>query len=834
MANSGAIRAGGAYVELSVRSAALQRGLRKAQAQVQAFASKAQAAGLAMVAAGTAMATPFALATRKGVEFTDTMAIVGAVTQATGKDFDDLTEKAKNLGATTSFTAQEVAQGMVSLGRAGYDTTQILAAIPDVLNLSRATATELGRAAEIAAAAMRGFGLEASDTGRIADVLTTAANQSAQTLEDLGESMKYVAPQAMEAGATLEDTAAALAVLANNGIKGSMAGTALARAYKNLSATKAQDMLAELNVAAVDSQGNLRNLSDILQELGAATKDMGSAQRLNIFEELFGRGQAAMLKLAGQSDVFLEMAQKMGKAGGEASRLSRAIDDNLGGSFRLLNSAVEGLQLDIFDAIKQDVRSFTESLTAAVGDMAAFVKANNDAILTAAKLTITMIGTGAALTGVGVAAKLAAVGIGILRTSFIALRFTVAITAKAIIATGVAFKALAAGVTVAVNAYKLGIFWITAKTTALGLMSQACFAASAAMSGLSLSIGAVSLALLKFVALPVGVAIAGWHIGKAIADWTGLTEAIEKAYFWLFNIKELSQEDTELEMVKTWKSQLEDGIITLEEYRKRMKALAEVRLDRKNGIDPGDTSANKGHPALGQVDGNNQGIESPEDLEAAAEAEAKEARLKRIREETARLMLKAEYEGIELRRKQIDLAEQQAIAAADGEKDVIAAIQKQYEAKRKILDIETQRTREQEKAQSAEHIAQREKDIKEEIQNLELKLAYDGVKYEKERLKLAEKRALAWAKVKGIDPALIREEFDLREKLLAKQNGENPGIDIASQIASPAEVFGSFSARAVSGRVADQSVRELNKANAALADIRDTNRQLADEGLGLG
>ena len=812
--NPGAVRAGGAYVELSVRSAALEKGLRKAQLQLQEFGAKAQSAGRSMVMLGAGVAVPFALATRKGMEFTDTMAIVGAVTQATAQDFQALTDKAKTLGATTSFTASQVAEGMVSLGRAGYDTVQIMAAIPDVLDLSRATATELGMAAEIAAAAMRGFNLTAEDTKRIADVLTTATNSSAQTLTDLGESMKYVAPIAVEAGATIEDTAAALALLANNGIKGSMAGTALARAYKNLATTGAQDTLAELNVRAVDANGNLRSMSAILSELGKATEQFGSAQRLNIFEELFGRGQAAALKLAAAGSVFDDIADKINNASNEASRLAKAMDDNLGGSFRLLQSATEGLQLDIFDAIKDDVRELTDGLTEAVGEMASFVRENGDAIKTTGKLTVALIGLGAAFYGVGTAAKAAAFGLGIFKTSVVGLRLFVGAAAKVI--------------------------------TTLSTMVAGTKLFAMAMGLLTPAVEVATVAILKFVALPVGVALAGWYIGKAIDDWTGFSEWVEKTYRWLFNIKQLSQEQTELEMVKGWKKQLDEGAISLKEYEKRLRALAEVRANRgkPEKIDPGDTTENKGHPALGQV-----GDDAPAGgTESQGKAEAREKNLQRIREETARLMLEAQYDGIELQRQQLDLAEQQAIAAAEGEEEVIASIKEQYALKKALLNVEYDRTREQEKqreaekkareaawkaereqeeaARKAETAAQHERDVQKEIEDLKLQLAYDGLELEKEQLKLAEKRALVWAKMAGIDPALIEEEFDLREKLAEKRakQGEQPEINIAQ----PSDVFGSFSARAVSGQVADKSVKELTKANTYLSQIATSTKKMTD------
>ncbi len=152
------------------------------------------------------------------------MRTVRAVTGSTGADFTKLTEKAKELGATTSFTASQVAEGMTALGRMGFNSSEIDGAIQGMLNLSIATGTDLAQASEIAANNMRDFGMSTSQMTDIADLLAFTANGSAQTLEDLGEALKTAGPIASRAGVSLKDTAAQLGVLANMGIRGSMQG----------------------------------------------------------------------------------------------------------------------------------------------------------------------------------------------------------------------------------------------------------------------------------------------------------------------------------------------------------------------------------------------------------------------------------------------------------------------------------------------------------------------------------------------------------------------------------------------------------------------------------
>lgn len=142
------------------------------------------------------------------------MRAVQAVSGSTGAEFEALTAKARELGRTTSFTAEQVASGMVELGRAGFKAPQIDAAIASAMDLSRSTQTEIPLATEIAGNALRAFDLEASEMGRVRDVLTATANNSSQTLEDLGEAFKFVAPIAKDAGTSIEDAAKIVGTLA--------------------------------------------------------------------------------------------------------------------------------------------------------------------------------------------------------------------------------------------------------------------------------------------------------------------------------------------------------------------------------------------------------------------------------------------------------------------------------------------------------------------------------------------------------------------------------------------------------------------------------------------
>ena len=180
MSLSGTIRAGAAYVEVTAQTSKLQRGLATAQAQLQNFGRSCTAIGRDMLMLSGAFAVPMAMAVKGFADFDDQMRLVRAVTKSTKAEFESLTQVAAQLGRETSFTAKQVADGMVSLGRMGFSPKEIEQAIQPTLDLARATGTDLGEAANIAANSMRIFGIEASRMSDVADILTATANGSAQ------------------------------------------------------------------------------------------------------------------------------------------------------------------------------------------------------------------------------------------------------------------------------------------------------------------------------------------------------------------------------------------------------------------------------------------------------------------------------------------------------------------------------------------------------------------------------------------------------------------------------------------------------------------------------
>ena len=326
MSASANIKAGRAYVEVTAETSKLSKNLKGAQAQLAAFGKSCQGLGKELMAVGGALSLPFVVAEKSFAGFDDRMRLVQAVTNSTGEAFESLTRTAQKLGRETSFTAQQVADAMIALGRMGFDPKEIEASIASVLNLSRATGTDLAESADIAANSLRIFGLEASKMNTVSDLLTATANGSAQTLTDLFEGLKMAGPQAAAAGESLDEVCASLGIMANMGIKGSLAGTALRKAYIQFADTGVQDILKSIGVEATDANGNLRKMAAVMRDVAAATKNMPTAERLSFMKDVFDiRGMMSGLSLAGNIDELDAFLAKLKDVQGQADTTAKAM-----------------------------------------------------------------------------------------------------------------------------------------------------------------------------------------------------------------------------------------------------------------------------------------------------------------------------------------------------------------------------------------------------------------------------------------------------------------------------------------------------------------------------
>jgi hypothetical protein len=226
------------HIAIGARVEGFQRGMMKAKRSLGDFEKSTRRARGMVVGATGAMARGFAAvgaaatiaiadSIRVFADFETSMLRVKAITGSTGAEFESLTDLARELGATTAFTAREAAQAMGFLAQAGFDVKEINQALPKVLSLAAAGQLELASAADITASVLRGFGLSANESGRVADVLAASASSANTSVQEMGEAFKFAGPVASAMGVSIEETAAALGVLSNAGLKGSLAGTGL-------------------------------------------------------------------------------------------------------------------------------------------------------------------------------------------------------------------------------------------------------------------------------------------------------------------------------------------------------------------------------------------------------------------------------------------------------------------------------------------------------------------------------------------------------------------------------------------------------------------------------
>jgi len=372
------------------------KGLTHVQQKLTTFRQNLRSSGLLNIAIGVGIAAPLLKAVGTFRKFDDQMRLTKAVTGAVGEEFAALSEKAKYLGRTTSYTASQVAAAMVELGRAGFAVQEIEAAIGPLLNMARATGTDLAEAAGIASSSLRAFVLDASKMGEVADVMTAAANSSAQTLTDLGESMKYAAPVAAEFGMTLQETAKAIATMANFSIRGSMAGTSLRMVMLRIANKEVQNKLRALGVQVEDSGGKLKNVSEILQSLGRRIKELPRLKRLEIMGEMFGaRAISGGLKLAVAN--FDKLNRAIDEAAGTAARTAREMDAGIGGALRRMWAAVEGTAIATGMSLTPAVSRLAESLEGALDPVTRFIKYNRWLVESVAAVGAGFLAWGASL-----------------------------------------------------------------------------------------------------------------------------------------------------------------------------------------------------------------------------------------------------------------------------------------------------------------------------------------------------------------------------------------------------------------------------------------------------
>lgn len=439
--NFSAMKRAKATADRAFRSAA---NIRQAAEGVNTFARHARAAVAAPV--------------ESFADFEAAMSGVKAVTgKMTDNEFAEITAAAKELGATTRFTAVQAAEGFKFFGIAGWEAAESMKALPAAMNLSVASGTELGRTADILSDVMGAYGMEATEASHASDVLAYTISSSNTTMETLFESMKVAAPVAKNLGVGIEDLSAMIGIMGSAGIKGSLAGTALRSSMLKLSApsSRARGILQHFGIAVMDGQKNLRPMIDILADMSEKMKGAGTAVRATVLKELTGLRAVSGINvlLDKGADEIRKFGENARAAGGRAAEMAKIMDNNLKGKSVLLTSAIDGLKTAIGEQLAPAISAVTGWVTLAAQAVTKWVTAHP-------KLT-KAIGVVAAVVAVfsTILAGLMFTAAAVL-SAFGGLAFAFGITATAAAAAAAPFIAIGAVVAAVIGTVALAIvYW---------------------------------------------------------------------------------------------------------------------------------------------------------------------------------------------------------------------------------------------------------------------------------------------------------------------------------------------------------------------------------------
>ena len=313
-------------------------------------------------------------------DFEQGMANVKAISGATGKEFDDLTATAKQLGESTQFSAAQAAEAMENLAMAGWKSQDIIAGMPGLLDLAAAGSVDLATASDVTASALAQFGLKADEAGRVADILAATATNSKTDVTGLGESLKYAGPLAGSLGYSLEDVSVALGVMGNNAIDASSAGTALrgmlARMSKQEGLTAEEsnavaDAMKKVGVSMTDEKGKSKSLLTVMQELRKGFSGMTDSEKAATAANLAGQNaMSGLLAIVNASDEdFNKLEQAITNSAGAAAEMAGIKMDTLQGSLYYLQSAAEGVKIALGEKLTPYVRGLVDWVTAHMPDI---------------------------------------------------------------------------------------------------------------------------------------------------------------------------------------------------------------------------------------------------------------------------------------------------------------------------------------------------------------------------------------------------------------------------------------------------------------------------------
>ena len=327
----------------------------------------------AVTAVSGAISAVGGYAIKTGAEFESAMSRVQAISGATGKEFDALKQQAMELGASTAFSASEAAEGMENLASAGFNTNEIIAAMPGMLDLAASSGEDLASSADIAASTLRGFGLEAEQAGHVADVLAKNAADTNAAVADTGEAMKYAAPVAHNFGISMEECAAAIGIMSDAGIKGGQAGTSLRGALSRLAkpTDDMKEIMNKLGLEFFDSNGKMISLTEQTKMLSEKMSNLTDEERNNALVTLYGQeslsGMLALVQAG--SNKIASLTESYKNCDGAAAEMAKTMQDNLKASLEQVGGAAETFGIKVYESMSDDLKSAADTASESINQI---------------------------------------------------------------------------------------------------------------------------------------------------------------------------------------------------------------------------------------------------------------------------------------------------------------------------------------------------------------------------------------------------------------------------------------------------------------------------------
>lgn len=327
----------------------------------------AQTAVAAIGGVSAAMGGIAAYAVKVGTSFEVGMSEVAAISGATASELEKLTDKAKEMGAKTKFSATESAEAFKYMAMAGWQTGDMLNGIEGIMNLAAASGEDLASVSDIVTDALTAFGLQAKDSAHFADVLAQASSRSNTNVGLMGYTFKYVAPVAGALGYSIEDMAVAIGLMANAGIKGEQAGTQLRGVLSRMSlpTEKVQTAMDKLGLSLTDSEGNMKSFAEVMQDMRAGFSKLTDAEKTTYAAMLGGQeAMSGLLAIVNASDEdFNNLTAAIAASDGTAQKMADTMNDNLQGAFTIMKSAAEGFGITVYESMQTPLKELCEEGT---------------------------------------------------------------------------------------------------------------------------------------------------------------------------------------------------------------------------------------------------------------------------------------------------------------------------------------------------------------------------------------------------------------------------------------------------------------------------------------